>query len=70
MTTIEKCPHCGSDVMLCKRDTMTFIPDFSLICLGCGMEFKQYAHPMSNVQTNTNAAKDLIEKFNKRYKPE
>lgn len=56
--------------MLCKRDTMTFIPDFSLICLGCGMEFKQYAHPMSNVQTNTNAANDLIEKFNKRYKPE
>lgn len=68
---IEKCPHCGGDVMLCQASgTLPVIPGYSLLCLNCGMEFRYRRDPMENVgQYTYNAAKaatDIIEKFNRR----
>ena len=68
---IEKCPQCGGDGMLCQASgTLPVIPDYSLLCLNCGMEFRYRRDPMENVgQYTYNAAKaatDIIEKFNRR----
>ena len=57
--------------MLCQASgTLPVVPDYSLLCLSCGMEFRYRRDPMENVgQYTYNAAKaaiDIIEKFNRR----
>lgn len=66
---LKNCPCCGGTVMLCKTGYLvTTGADFSLVCPECGMEFKMYVHPMSNVMCDTeqNKLRRLLGAFNKR----
>lgn len=72
---IEKCPHCGGDVMLCQQSgVVTVVADYSLLCLNCGMEFRCRRNPMENVgqyvYDPAQAATEIIQKFNRRVKEE
>ena len=59
--------------MLCQNGGVVYAyPEFSLICLECGMEFKlRLTNPMQNrncLLDPAEAAKTVIEKFNRRAK--
>lgn len=68
---IEKCPHCGGEVILCKESAYIAVsPQYSMLCLGCGMEFRIRSNPLENatpyINDPTLGAKEIIEKFNRR----
>lgn len=47
MIKLDKCPHCGGEVVLCKLNTMIAF-EFSIICTECGLETRIHTSPMSN----------------------
>lgn len=70
MNKLKDCPLCGGETILCKESSMYTIPQFSIICLGCGIEFKMRYDPTANgsqyIIDPKKAAIDIIEKFNSR----
>ena len=68
MIKLEKCPHCGSDVMLCKLNSLTYaVYEFSIVCPGCGMETKIAYNPSANCCFNVEeAVNQIVEKWNRR----
>ena len=68
MIKLEKCPHCGSDVMLCKLNSLTYaVYEFSIVCPGCGMETKIAYNPSANCCFNVGeAVNQIVEKWNRR----
>ena len=70
MNKLENCPLCGGETMLCKGNSMYTIPQFSIICLECGVEFKMRYDPSANgmqyIIDPAKAAREIIEKFNRR----
>lgn len=69
MKKLERCPFCKGEVMLCQTISgYALMPEFSIVCLECGIEFK-----LRPTQTNANcildpakAANEVIDKFNRR----
>lgn len=71
MVKLKSCPCCGGETMLYRRDGMTMAVDFSVICLECGLEFRMQTKPFSNcIFDPSEAVKQIIDKFNRRAKPE
>jgi Lar family restriction alleviation protein len=67
MIKLDKCPHCGGEVMLCKLNTMITAVEFSIVCTGCGLETRVYANPMSNCCFDmSKAVNEIVEKWNRR----
>lgn len=68
MTELKKCPLCNGQTMLCQNTGVVSIcPEFSILCLECGVEFKIHSHPSTNmVMEPAEAAKRIIERFNRR----
>lgn len=68
MIKLEKCPHCGSDVMLCKLNSLTYaVYEFSIVCPGCGLETKMTVNPNSNCWFDMGkAVNEIVEKWNRR----
>lgn len=66
---IKPCPFCGGQVMLCQNNVgYAIVPDFSLVCMKCGVEFKTRAlNQMQNcIFDPIEAAKTIVDKFNRR----
>lgn len=65
---LKRCPLCGGQTMLCQNvGLMSSPPEFSVICLECGVEFKMRYDPLANVIFDpAEAAKKIIDKFNRR----
>lgn len=65
---LKRCPLCGGQTMLCQNVALvTSPPEFSVICLECGVEFKMRYDPLANVIFDpAEAAKKIIDKFNRR----
>lgn len=67
---IEKCPHCGGEVMLCKETAYVTVPQYSMLCLGCGMEFRFHREGIVDatpyIEDPMLGAMEIIEKFNRR----
>lgn len=65
---LKKCPHCGSDVMLCRLNGLTFAAyEFSIVCPGCGLETKITCNPSANCCFDmATAVNEIIEKWNRR----
>lgn len=72
MEKLKRCPLCGGETLLCKNTTgyASVLPEFSVLCLGCRMEFKRQYHPGFNIapylKEPMKAAEDLVTKFNTR----
>lgn len=68
MIKLEKCPHCGSDVILCKLSGMvTVVQEFSIVCPGCGLETRMTVNPSANCYFDMEkAVNQMVEKWNKR----
>ena len=68
MIKLEKCPHCGSDVILCKLNGLTYVVyEFSIVCPGCGLETKMTVSPNSNCCFDMGkAVNEIVEKWNRR----
>lgn len=71
MEKLKKCPLCGGETILCQMQTgYALCMEFSIICLGCGMEFKVRRNHSDNmaqyVYDPGKAAREVIEMFNRR----
>ena len=68
MIKLEKCPHCGSDVILCKLNGITYVAyEFSIVCPGCGLETKISVNPNANCCFDMGkAVNEIVEKWNRR----
>jgi hypothetical protein len=68
MIKLEKCPHCGSDVILCKMNGMAYVAyEFSIVCPGCGLETKMTVNPNANCCFDMGeAVNQMVEKWNRR----
>lgn len=62
------CPHCGSDVILCKMNGMAYVAyEFSIVCPGCGLETKMTVNPNANCCFDMGeAVNQMVEKWNRR----
>lgn len=71
---IEKCPLCGSEVILCKDSSYATVPQYSITCLGCGMEFRIFRCGLVDatpyIEDPMLGAKEIIESFNRRAMPD
>ena len=66
MIKLDKCPHCGGEVVLCKLNTMIAF-EFSIICTECGLETRIHANPMANCCFDmSKAVNEIVEKWNRR----
>lgn len=68
MIKLEKCPHCKSDVILCKLNGLTYMTyEFSIVCTGCGLETRMAVNPSSNCCFDMReAVNQIVEKWNRR----
>lgn len=71
MEKLKNCPCCGGETILCQMQTgYSLCMEFSIVCLGCGMEFKVRKNPMDNMAQYAynpgKAAQEVIEMFNRR----
>ena len=71
MEKIKNCPLCGGEVMLCQLSSgYALMPEYSIVCLECGVEFRIKHNPTDNmvqyVYDPAKAARETIEKFNRR----
>ena len=68
MIKLEKCPHCGSDVILCSLNGLTYMAyEFSIVCPGCGLETRITYNPSENCCFDKGeAVKRIVEKWNRR----
>lgn len=71
MGKLKNCPCCGGETVLCQMQTgYTLYMEFSILCLGCGMEFKVRRNPTNNmaqyVYNPGKSAQEAIEMFNRR----
>lgn len=70
MKKLKNCPLCGGEVMLCQNRTGITLPEYSIICLDCKVEFKVNYSAQSNTAEYfldpTKALDEVIEKFNRR----
>lgn len=71
MDKLKNCPLCGGETILCQMQPgYALCMEFSVICLGCGMEFKVRRNPTSDlsqcVYDPGKAAREVIEMFNRR----
>ena len=68
MIKLEKCPHCGSDVILCKLNGIAYVAyEFSIVCPGCGLETKISVNPNANCCFDMGkAVNEIVEKWNRR----
>lgn len=71
MEKLKNCPLCGGEVMLCQLSSgYAIMPEYSIVCLECGVEFRIKHNPTDNMVQYVNdpakAARDTIEKFNRR----
>ena len=75
MEKLKNCPCCGRETILCQMQT-EYVPftgsymEFSILCLGCGMEFKVRRNSADNmaqyIYDPAKAAREVIELFNRR----
>lgn len=75
MEKLKNCPCCGGETILCQMQTgYALCMEFSIVCLGCGMEFKVRRNPMDNMAHYAynpgKAAQEVIEMFNRRVEVE
>ena len=69
MIKLEKCPHCGSDVILCKLNGITYVAyGFSIVCPGCGLETKISVNPNANCPALTARGGDAVTRRKRRGK--
>lgn len=63
MTKLEKCPHCGSDVILCNVAYVV-----AIVCPGCWLETKMMMiDPRANACFDMEKAVDqMVGKWNRR----
>lgn len=71
MEKLKSCPLCGGETVLCQMQSgFSLIPQFSIICLECGVEFKMRYDPYANgtqcIIDPAKAAREIIEKFNRK----
>lgn len=71
MEKLKICPFCGKETILCQMQTgYALCIEFSIVCLGCGMEFKVRRNPMGNISQYVydpgKSAREVIEMFNRR----
>ena len=68
MIKLEKCPHCGSDVILCKLlGPVTVVQEFSIVCPGCRLETRMMVNPSANCCFDMGEAVNwIVEKWNRR----
>lgn len=71
MEKLKNCPLCGGETILCQMQSgFSLMPQFSIICLKCGVEFKMRYELNANgaqyIIDPAKAAREIIEKFNRR----
>lgn len=71
MEKLKNCPCCGGETILCQMQTgFSLCMEFSIVCLGCGMEFKVRKNPTDNmtqyIYDPSKAAMEVIKMFNRR----
>ena len=66
MIKLKRCPHCGSEVVLCKISGYTYY-EFSIVCAGCGLETRAVVNPQAQcIFDMAEAVKMIAEKWNRR----
>lgn len=65
---LVRCPDCGSDVILCSLNGLTYMAyEFSIVCPGCGLETRITYNPSANCCFDKGeAVKQIVEKWNRR----
>ena len=68
MIKLEKCPHCGSDVILCKLSgVLTAVQEFAIVCPDCGLETRMVVSPSANCCFDMGeAVSKIVERWNRR----
>lgn len=66
MIKLKRCPHCGSEVVLCKISGYAYY-EFSIVCTGCGLETRAVVNPQAQcIFDMAEAVKSIVEKWNRR----
>ena len=70
MEKLKNCPFCSGEVMDQLSSGYALMPEYSIVCLECGVEFRIRYRPTDNmaqyVYDPAKAARETIEKFNRR----
>ena len=71
MIKLKRCPHCGSEVVLCKINGYAYAAyEFSIVCTGCGLETRIVMNPQAQcIFDMGEAVKRIAEKWNRRDEP-